>query len=463
MLNNMEKWAKWAKTIKEEIKDWDIKDVEDGAQGLSMLFGEMSGQVRDIDEGLSSALQNMSQVFSSIANIASGNPLQQLAGITGLMTTMYTMGMDSSQEEKQLSKPWVEFEKWVSASNRALQQYIALRDNAIGQERYAATDKVIDQTKQDITEAEKRLNDLKLSFKFVDSGWFNEPWKQIMSDAEKKAKEIGATLTMTDNGGFGAASWNKTWGIFTADISEIVTDATGKFSVDKLNDLINNGTITDQKVIDAVDNYNKLLSDLTAAEQEKQALLTATLSSNITDSIIDGFRNGERTIEDFADNFEDLMRNALLNAMKIKLLEPEIAKWTNTFMQYMESAGLDDNETAALKGEWDRIIAASAAYLKGLEDTAGIVTGATDAAQQSGLSGAIKGITEETAGMIAGHMYAIRELQSKNYMRGTEQLDAINQSITHLAEIAINTRYNAKLNSIDERMKDTNAYLKALL
>lgn len=463
VLNNMEKWAKWAKTIKDEIKDWDIEDVEQGAQNLSMLFGDMSGQVRDIDEGLSDALGNMSQIFNGIANLVSGNPLQQLAGITGLMTTMYTMGMDSSQEEKRLSRPWEEFEKWISASNRALQQYITLRDNAIGEERYGATDNVIEQTRLDIAEAEDRLEKLKLSFKFSDSGWFNEPWKQILSDAQKKAEEIGATLTLTDEGGFGAGPWSKAWGIFTADISEIVTDATGKFSIDKLNELINNGTITDQKIIEAVDNYNKLLSDLTAAEQAKQELLTATLSSNITDSIVDGFRNGERTIEDFADNFEDLMRNALLNAMKIKMLEPEIAKWTNTFMEYMESAGLDDDETAALRGDWNRIIAASAAYLKGLEDSAGIVTDATNAAQQTGLSGAIKGITEETAGMIAGHMYAIRELQSKNYVRATEQLDAVNQSITHLAKIEGNTTYHStKLDSIDKRLSEMNGYLRDL-
>ena len=65
--------------------------------------------------------------------------------------------------------------------------------------------------------------------------------------------------------------------------------------------------------------------------------------------------------------------------------------------------------------------------------------------------------------MIAGHMYAIRELQSKNYVRGTEQLDAVNQSITHLAKIEGNTTYHStKLDSIDKRLSEMNGYLRDL-
>ena len=48
---------------------------------------------------------------------------------------------------------------------------------------------------------------------------------------------------------------------------------------------------------------------------------------------------------------------------------------------------------------------------------------------QQGITGAIKGITEETAGLIAGQFTAMREIGQKQYLTGIEQLDAINQSV----------------------------------
>ena len=158
------------------------------------------------------------------------------------------------------------------------------------------------------------------------------------------------------------------------------------------------------------------------------------------------------------------MRNALLNVMKVKMLEPQIAKWAEDFEAAMVGGILTDEEKQSLRADWDRIISENAAYLQGLEQTAGIVTDAAAAADTTGLAGAIKGITEETAGMIAGQMYAIREhMASLRRFQAGEQLDIMNQTVTHLAEIASNTRHNQKLNSIDDRLKDTNAYLKALL
>ena len=90
----------------------------------------------------------------------------------------------------------------------------------------------------------------------------------------------------------------------------------------------------------------------------------------------------------------------------------------------------------------------------------GIDFASSGSLQQQGLSGAIKGITEETASLIAGQFYAMRELNQRSFMTGVEQLDAINQSVSHLAEIAANTRHNKELLVIRDEIKSMNSYLK---
>jgi hypothetical protein len=48
-------------------------------------------------------------------------------------------------------------------------------------------------------------------------------------------------------------------------------------------------------------------------------------------------------------------------------------------------------------------------------------------------------------------------------MTAMQQLDVMNQSVTHLAAIERNTNDIAKLNSIDDRLRDMNNYLKQVI
>jgi hypothetical protein len=71
--------------------------------------------------------------------------------------------------------------------------------------------------------------------------------------------------------------------------------------------------------------------------------------------------------------------------------------------------------------------------------------GLNSEAADTSLTGAIKGITEETAGVLAGQVNAMRINQVEGVL-------LMRQQLAHLAEIAINTRYNRYLASIDSRL-----------
>ena len=71
---------------------------------------------------------------------------------------------------------------------------------------------------------------------------------------------------------------------------------------------------------------------------------------------------------------------------------------------------------------------------------------------RSGMSGAIKSITEDTAGVLEGHMNAMRIDTRELLINARAELALSQQGVVHLSEIASNTRYNRYLESIDNRM-----------
>jgi len=249
--------------------------------------------------------------------------------------------------------------------------------------------------------------------------------------------------------------------------------------------------------------------ELNKAAENMLQRATGTTSEAIAQGIIDGFGEGYDEIIDFSSNFEDMIKTALLNAIKASILEGQAMKdFSANFTKAMEDGIIDPNERKKLKEDWDALIQMSLDKAKYYKEITGkdMITPKDLAEEQGGgnLTGAIKGITEETAGLIAGQFMAMREnllslrnytlairdympgiAESMEYMRNSNslnyvefagmraateelsnfaqnQLVAINESVTHLAAIEKNTRDIAKLNSIDSRLEEMNKNLKNL-
>lgn len=448
--------------IDKGLQNLNKKTLSDSLAQITQMvdeFKNLSDEIFGVDSQLSNILSGLGQMGASLTRIASGD----YSGALSLITSMYKMAMNTSNVEKRLSKPWEEFEKWVSASNRELERYIKLRDDAIGWDRYTSADTAIDEMIAKIEEAENKLADMSTSFTLEGTGWFNKANREVANQLKALHDKLGGVFKEETYREWGAAFWEKVKAIYSYDLDQLLFDEAGNFTLEKINKLIDEGIITDQKVIEAVNYYEELVSKLADAEKQKQELLTATMSDRIADGIIDGFEQGYNSAADFAENFEGLMKSAILNALKIQTLEEPLKEWYRQFAAASESDNiLTAEEIALLEDSYNAIIEAAQRRYEEMKRLSGLNFSA-DGIDQQGLSGAIKGITEETASLIAGQFYAMRETNQRQYMTGLQQLDAINQSVTHLAEIASNTRHNQKLVSIDRRLEDMNNYLKSAI
>jgi hypothetical protein len=180
-------------------------------------------------------------------------------------------------------------------------------------------------------------------------------------------------------------------------------------------------------------------------EEYRDALLGATAES-ITDAITQGLLEGKRGIEDFADTFENLMKQAVVNAMMMRSIQPEIDKFMETwFRMANDEDGLTPEDIGYLKKYWSTLVNQFGDSIDELESMFPDLFDIGESANS--LSGAVKGVTEQTAGLIAGQMNAIRINQA-------HALDLMDDQLVHLSEIASNTRYNKKLDLLPAILRE---------
>lgn len=223
------------------------------------------------------------------------------------------------------------------------------------------------------------------------------------------------------------------------------TDDTAK----ALNQAFSEGLITEEQYNLAV----QYLSTIEDAEEQLKQLheeykdaILGTTSEAITDSIIEGLMAGKRGIEDFAGTFEDMMKQALINSMMVKAIQPQIDKFMDTFFAVTNDAnGLSQADISSLQSVWEVLINGWGKTFDEMESMFPDLFDATNEANS--LSGAIKGVTEETAGLIAGQMNAIRINQA-------HVLALMDEQLTYQMEIAANTRYNRKLDLLPQILNE---------
>jgi hypothetical protein len=200
----------------------------------------------------------------------------------------------------------------------------------------------------------------------------------------------------------------------------------------------------------------KLKQDELDIQNKIREAVTGTTSQAITDSIMQGFENGYDSIADFGNTFEEIMKKSILNSFKMKMIEPAMNRFFIEFAKAQESGGeITKQEQEDLKKKWDGWMAqftAGSATIDQMFKDWGFTSGTTE----TSMAGAIKGITEDTANILAGQFNAMR-------ITGVKQLDVAMSGLLSLQMIERNTsqisQTNNLLRSIDSKVVASNGLL----
>lgn len=180
-------------------------------------------------------------------------------------------------------------------------------------------------------------------------------------------------------------------------------------------------------------------------------------SNELGGALADAFARGEDAAKAFEQTVNDVLKNAILNQLMKNFLETQLQ---GALDGLQNSMGYWDGDDFVFDGLTDEEIAAFRDKVKVISDNYNEALGAykdvfkdLDSDKDVSLSGAVKGISEETASVVAGQMNAIRINQ-------LESAEMLRQSLQTLNTIAVNTKYLQRIERIITLM-ETSADLRS--
>lgn len=194
----------------------------------------------------------------------------------------------------------------------------------------------------------------------------------------------------------------------------------------------------------------KYINDILTADstiKDTMARFNESLVGVSFDTMRDDFRSSLEDMEldakKISQNIQEYMRKALINDMFKKSYQGELQKYYDAFAQAMRAdsdggAAITDEEKKALNKLRESVVTGAVAAAEAINKQ---FEGIGDDADKS-LTGAVKGVTEETASIVAGQLNAMRINQG-------EANNLLQQQLTTLSQIAANTIYNRHLEKLE--------------
>lgn len=173
-------------------------------------------------------------------------------------------------------------------------------------------------------------------------------------------------------------------------------------------------------------------------------------AEQLGDAFISAFTRGEDALKAFGRKADEVVANIMKQMLVKKLLEEPIGKILDKYSKKWVDkdgnfSGFDSviNDAEAMGEELKNLA-------KGFQEKGADVLKKLGNIASSGdttLTGGVKGVTEETAGIVAGQLNAIR-------MRQAEATELMRQQLMYMSRIANNTSYNKHLESIDRKLSN---------
>ncbi len=204
---------------------------------------------------------------------------------------------------------------------------------------------------------------------------------------------------------------------------------------------------------DKIKEYKEREAELNRKMEEVRAEMAADIlqtnakdfAGTLGDALVDAFRRGEDASKAFEQTVNSVMQNAIINQLKKNFLEKELQKSLDLLEKQMGRNGDDFNFDGLTEDERNifknSVKKAANNFKMGLNAYKDLFQEFEEG--NTALTGAVKGISEETASIMSGYLNNIRLNQAENQKILTQQLQAMHS-------IAENTRYNRHLEGINK-------------
>lgn len=377
--------------------------------GIKTMGIEMDETTENMLNDIDGVLDGASKLA---AGIAEGNPLAIIQGSISLISHGISL-LDSGSERrnKRLQEEIEYYNKLVEVYDTLIDKQKELTESLSGKDALQAYQEGIGMINAKTIAARNSLERWfsKGAGMFSHSNWYK--YDKAMDDVLSRQKLLTMsaeewTSFMKDN----AKQWNK------------------------LPDEVKNYA---QKIIDAGLETEEL------AKITKEAL-TGFSFDDASNSIMELAGQAELTFKSISGSFSKLMQDAILRLVKSKVIDNSLQSWYDNFSKNMEDGVLSDDEVKARQDEYNSIVGGANEYYKKMMEAAGISIDSDNSKDPT--TGAIKSLSEETGGIVAGRLNAV-------VINQTDGLSLLRQSLLVHQQIAENTSYCRRLEAIDLTLK----------
>lgn len=193
----------------------------------------------------------------------------------------------------------------------------------------------------------------------------------------------------------------------------------------------------DRNIQDMLDEIAKDILQTTAKD----------MANELGDALVEAFGKGEDAAQAFEKTVNEVLKNAVLNQLKKNFLEKQLQ---GALDQLEESMGYWNGDNFIFDGLTDYEINQFKSRVQGIANTFNQAMGAYSdifkdldlvEKEDDTLTGAVKGVSEETASIIGGQMNAIR-------LNQVEVATIMRQQLSVLSAIQRNTSYNFHLGKL---------------
>ena len=436
---------------KKLIKDYMADVAQAVTQVTTATFSALSDVMSDFDddaaEGLGLLGETAGAIGGTVVSALSGDIAGAVSGAVGSLAKLYKlMNFIGEADMRQATAEWeaevVILDRAVAQLNFNLEQHLKIIKEIDGQDW------------------------LKGQFDTVDK--YNDALLETMGLLQRIEVE------QASRSGF----------VFKPDTSEWDIDQWQQWLID-----FGDSSPYKDQVAELISTYTNLDEELSAFVTNMEEEATGIVRGAMTDEIVAMFRAGETSAEDFANKFEDVMTNAIVQTFKRRFLEEQLSGFYDALLEemtdepdrsghtgpvggttrsrdgsvvvsrgdgdgvvrYTGEEGINASEMDSLREMWDTIMGEAATGWEAIEEFLGETIDGYDAPDKDALAGAIKGITEDTAGVLAGQITAMR-------YNMLEQLEVSQESLAVMNQIAYNTANNVYMKKMYDYMRNNSIF-----
>lgn len=392
----------------------DFKKAGSDLGDVSGIFHNLGGAIEDVNAGMADTLNTIgdvvgitSNLVTAIGQFASGDILGAVSSVVSAVVGIFSIGKKVKESRRQAQAEIDAFTAHILSGEIAITEEYRQRQRE-----------------------QAKLNQLKLQGLLTERKLLQEQKQAVQDQYNTILAQIQAQSFVADEvtkkfgGVLGIGRKTK--------VVEVFQSLAGK-SFEDLEKLFAEGRLVGkgkelfellQKIKSEGADIDSMLAENAAQAKE---IFTGTTIDSLVNSIADGFANGLHSAGDFAGKFEDLMRNAMINALKFQFLEGPL----NDFLDEFSKASQSDNvltsaEIDQLQTLYNSIINNASAQFDQLQQISGLNLSGGSGSQVNSITGAIKGMTETQAELLAGQFGGLRLTALDHLQVGRTQLATLN-------------------------------------